>query len=88
METEIINFLDEKVFNPILTNINVSSRVKSGVRITRERMLRLDSNGMIKYFWSAVSGTERSIDFYRLLENENLPTFEDVLVEFRERFKH
>jgi hypothetical protein len=35
------------------------------------------------FFWSAISGTEKSIRFFDILKAEKLPSFEAELDEFR-----
>jgi hypothetical protein len=85
-EDEIMTFLHEKVFDPILNSKNHSSKLKQGIRLTVIRMNNLSAKGMISYFWSAIAGTERSINFSDSLKSENATRFEDVLEEFRVKF--
>ena len=84
-EQELMQFLHQKVFDPILNNPNVSSSIKSGVNLTIGRMNRLTAEKMIQYFWSALA-SENSIAFSKRMKEEHLPRFEDVLEEFRDRF--
>lgn len=56
-EQEILNFLQQRIFAPILNSAVASAPLKQGVRYTIMRMERLDAAGMTKYFWSAISGT-------------------------------
>ncbi len=85
-ENEIMQFLDEKVFNPILNSSDAPVQLKSGARITRARMEKLDAKGMVKYYWSAIVGTERSIKFAANLKNSGFIRFEEVIDEFRIKF--
>lgn len=62
-EDEIMAFLDENVFEPILSSDKASERLKSGVRLTIMRLRERDANGMMQYYWSAIVGTERSVSF-------------------------
>ncbi len=84
-EQELMNFLHEKVFDPILSSPDASAKVKSGVNLTIARMNRLPAAKMIEYYWSALA-TSNAIEFSNILKGENLPRFEDVLEEFRTRF--
>jgi hypothetical protein len=45
-----------------------------------------DAKGMVQYYWSAITGTEKSIGFARLMRNEGFTRFEETIDEFRERF--
>lgn len=85
-EKEIMKFLDEHVFQPVLSSSDASRELKSGINLTIARMNQRDAKGMIQYFWSAVIGTERSIGFSHRMRQEGFSRFEEVLEEFRERF--
>ncbi len=51
MEDEIMKFLHEQVFDPILNSSAASTQLKQGVRYTIMRMNKLDAVGMIHYYW-------------------------------------
>lgn len=76
-EQEIMHFLHMKVFDPILQSQTASINIKTGVRYTIMRLEKLDAKGMVQYFWSAISGTERSQDFADKMKNEGFVRFED-----------
>lgn len=84
-EQEIMNFLHEKVFDPILNSKEAPSNIKSEVNLTIARMNKLSAEKMIHYFWSALA-TDNAITFAKKVKAENLPRFEDVFEEFRDRF--
>ena len=81
-----MTFLTERVFNPILNSPEASEQLKRGCRLTMTRMNQRDAAGMIRYYWSAIVGTERSIGFAAQMRQEGFDRFEDVLEEFRVRF--
>lgn len=85
-ENEIMSFLHEKVFDPVLNSKDASKSLKSGVNLTIARMKDLKAEKMRQYFWSAISGTDRSIGFAKLLKDSGFIRFEEVLEEFREKF--
>ena len=87
-EQEIMLFLHERVFNPVLNSDNASARLKQGVRLTIMRMEQRDAVGMVNYFWSAASGTEKSIGFARMMHEEGFHRFEEAIDEFRDRFSN
>lgn len=84
-EEELMNFLHEKGFDPILSSKEAPANIKSGVNLTIGRMNRLSAEKMIQYFWSALA-TDNAISFSKKIKAEGLPRFEDVLEEFRDRF--
>lgn len=65
-----------------------SQKVKAGVNVTIARLRQRDALGMVHYYWSAVTGTERSVPFAKLLKSEGFDVFETeaTLFEFRDRF--
>lgn len=83
---EIMKFLEEKVFEPILNSTTASQSAKKGVRYTMMRLEQRDAAGIRNYFWAAICGTDKSIDFAERLKEEGFIRFEDVLEEFRVRF--
>ena len=85
-EQEIMDFLHERIFNPILASPRASERLKQGVRYTIMRMEQRDAAGIISYYWSAIIGTERSIGFAAQMRAEGFDRFEEALEEFRVRF--
>lgn len=82
----IMDFLHSRIFDPILQSPQASNELKSGVRLTINRMERLSAAKMIQYYWSAIIGTERSIGFAARMRQEGFTRFEEALEEFRVRF--
>jgi len=85
-EDEIMRYLSERVFEPVLNSPTASAELKSGIRLTMNRMGARNAAGMIQYFWSAVIGTERSIGFAARMKQEGFDRFEEVLEDFRVKF--
>lgn len=86
-ELEILNFLEVKMFTPILESSSTSERFKKATRGLRIRIQQRDAQGMIKYFWNTVVDSKAKHATYgRMLNNEVFPEFEDVVNEFRVRF--
>ena len=85
-EQEIMAYLHEHVFNPVLDSPNASKKLKAGANLTIVRMNQRNAVGMLEYFWSAIAGTERSIGFAKRLKDEGFVRFEEVLEDFRMKF--
>jgi len=85
-EQEIMEFLDERIFQPVLTSSTASKKLKSGVKLTITRMNQRNAVGMIQYYWSAIIGTEKSTRFAQLMREEGFTRFEETIDEFRVRF--
>ncbi len=82
---ELMAFLHEKVFDPILNSKEAPANIKSGVNLTIGRMNKLSADKMLQYFWSALA-TDNAITFSKRIKSEGLPRFEDVFEEFRDKF--
>jgi hypothetical protein len=85
-EQEIMDFLHEHVFDPILNSPRASAELKQGVRLTIMRLKERDAAGMVDYYWHAIIGTERSIGFAARMRREGFSRFEEAIDEFRDRF--
>ena len=85
-EEELMEFLHNNVFDPVLNSPNASKELKSGINLTISRMSQRKASGMVHYFWSAVIGTERSIGFAHRMKQEGFSRFEEALEDFRVKF--
>ena len=85
-KAEVLSYLNEMVFNPILDSDRASSKLKAGIRMTLTRMNSRDAAGIVHFFWAAVTGTERSVSFARQMREEGFTRFEEIIEPFRERF--
>ena len=86
MKAEVLGFLHQQVFDPILNSNHASETLKRGVPYTIMRMNERDPPGIVQYYWSAIIGTERSTEFARRMRSEGFVRFEEVIDEFRDRF--
>jgi hypothetical protein len=85
-KAEVLAYLNETVFNPILDSDTASTRLKTGIRMTVARMSGRDAAAIVHFFWAAVTGTERSMSFARQMREEGFTRFEEIIEPFRERF--
>lgn len=87
-EQEVLDFLEVNLFNPILQSPSTGERLKSATRGLRLRMKQRDAEGMIQYFWNTVVDVKaKHANYGRMLQNEEFPGFEEVVSNFRLRFK-
>jgi hypothetical protein len=86
MKEEITQFLNEKVFDPVLNSSKASELLKKKIRWTRSLLNPLPARSMIHFFWSAVGNPANHEGVYLLMKKEGFNSFEDVLPEFRTRF--
>ena len=85
-EKEIMDYLMNNVFSPILNSDKATNSLKQGVRLTIMRLNERDAVGMLSYYWSAIIGTEKSTKFAKLMKQEGFIRFEELIEEFREKF--
>lgn len=87
-EEEILNFLELRMFVPILKSHAASDRLKKATRGLRLRLKQRNAQEMVQYFWNNVVDTQAKHATYgRMLYNEKIPDFEEVVNDFRVRFK-
>jgi hypothetical protein len=85
-EQKIMDFLHERIFDPILASPHASETLKQRVRFTIMRLEERDAAGMIQYYWAAIVGTEQSIGVVAEMRREGFSRFEEALEEFQIRF--
>lgn len=83
---EILDYLNENIFNPVLDSKKASDSLKKGIRYTIMRLNQRDAAGIRQYYWSAVIGTERSIKFASIMKQEGFTRFEELIEDFRVKF--
>ena len=82
----MLAFLHEQVFDPILSSSTASNALKQGVRYTIMRLDERDPAGIVSYYWSAIVGTDRSVEFALQMRPEGFTRFEEIIDDFRDRF--
>jgi len=85
-EQQIMKFLKENVFYPILNSNTASQSLKIGVNNTIRKLRRQDALGMVQFYWSSIVGTSRSTKFAKQMKKEGFTRFEEVIDTFREKF--
>ncbi len=85
-EQEIMRFLNKNVFDPVMNSDKASQKLKIGVRQTKTKLRHQDAMGMLRFFWASISGTSRSRSFAAQMKKEGFNRFEEVMIEFRDKF--
>lgn len=83
-EQEIMAYLQEKVFDPVLQSGAASKEDKKRIRFTIMCMNKLSAESMIEYFNNSLLKCEN--DLSRSLKDKDLPSFNDVETEFNNKF--
>lgn len=88
-KSEFMKYLEDEVWTKAeqIGKEHNDRHLVQGIRLTRLRMSQLPTaEKMVHFFWSAVEGTEKSINFYDIMKQYDLTTFEDVLNDVRVKF--
>ena len=85
-KNQIMQFLHERVFDPILESTNASNALKSGIRLTVARLQNRTSTEVVSFVWVVMQGTDRSVTFSRQMRLEGFTRFEDHIEDFRNTF--
>lgn len=86
---EFVTYLEENIWSEAerVGRENNNMTLVKGIRLTRIRITQLPTaEKMVHYFWSAIQGTDKSINFSEIMKEYGLTRFEDVLEEVRTRF--
>ncbi len=85
-EQELVNFLDAKVFRPVLQSSAASASLKSSVTRAKFRAAQRDAMGMVHFFWASIVGIDRNVGLSNQMKDEGFDPFDIVIQEFRTRF--
>jgi hypothetical protein len=85
-KAQVMAFLRDRVFDPVLNSPTASASLKAGIRLTAARIDALDSFRSVQYVWSAIHGTDRSVSFARKMRQEGFSRFEENIEDFRNTF--
>lgn len=86
---EFLNYLESNVWSEAerVGLLNHDTSLIKGIRLTRIRISNLPTvTQMVHFFWSAIYGTEKSINFSDKMKQYNLTRFEDILEDVRVKF--
>ena len=83
---ELMAFLHENIFDPILKSKNSSVILKQGVKLTISRMNSKDAEGIIRQYVNSFIGEEKPTKFAEMMKAQGFTRFEEVNDEFHERF--
>lgn len=87
-EDEILDFLETRMFMPILNSPVTSERFKKATRGLRIRLKQRDAQEMIQYFWNTVvDANAKHANYGRMLQNEKFSDFDEFVNDFRVKFK-
>lgn len=87
-EDEILDFLETRMFMPILNSSVTSERFKKATRGLRIRLKQRDAQEMIQYFWNTVvDANAKHANYGRMLQNEKFSDFDEFVNDFRVKFK-
>lgn len=85
-EQEIMAFLHERVFDPVLTSPHAPDWMNEAIQRTITRMSDMTARAMIDYYWKVVYGTEAGDRMAEQMQALGFTRFEDIKAEFRARF--
>ena len=86
---EFVTYLEENIWSEAerVGRENNNMTLVKGIRLTRIRITQLPTaEKMVHYFWSAIYGRDKSINFSEIMKEYGLTRFEDVVEEVRTRF--
>jgi len=87
-EQEILTFLRNYVFGPVLSAADAPTSLKLGARFSLMCVGQLPAQSMVRYVRHALAGTGTSIAFGERLRGAGFASLEDVQGAFEQRFGH
>ncbi len=83
---DVLSFLNEKIFDPILNSPKASVLLKQAIRTSLMRLNGKDAEGIVEYYLSHMIGTEKQTKFSELMRAEGFNHFEEASDEFKNKF--
>lgn len=85
-EQELMDFLNAKVFQPVLDSEVASESLKNSVTRAKFRAAQRDAMGIVHFFWTSIVGMDRSTGLSKQMKDEGFDPFDIVVQEFKVRF--
>jgi hypothetical protein len=83
---ELLGYLNEQIFDPILNSPRASNLLKQAVRLAVMRMNRKEPDEILQFYSTSIIGGETPTKFALQMKSEGFTQFEEVSEEFRNRF--
>lgn len=83
---DVLAFLGEHVFDPILKSPKSSVLLKQAIRTSLMRMNEKNAEEIAVYYLEHMIGSEKLTKFAELMKAEGFTRFEEIGEEFREKF--
>ncbi len=85
---QLLNFLDENLFNPIILAPYVSSQLKKDFSHTREMLKDFSAEGILYYMWNTFANKDSEIIISNRLMDEGFKLYDQVLTTFKQEFSY
>jgi len=83
---ELLGFLHERVFDPILNSRTASNLLKQGVRLAVMKMNKMEAEEILKFYTVSMVGTDKPTKFALQMKSEGFTQFEESAGELRKKF--
>lgn len=85
-EQEVLTFLYNDFFNPVLSSKRTSEELKKNIQDTMLALSDRSAEGIIRYFWSTIAGDEMRTILIKRLEEEGFLEFDKIINKFKMHF--
>lgn len=85
---QLINFLQDQLFNPVLHSPYASSQLKADFRSTLRLLEQFSAEGILCYIWNTLASAELEPVLAHRLEDEGFNNYHAILNTFKQRFTY
>ena len=85
---QLLNFLHEELFNPILHSPYASSQLKHDFEHTEQMLKDFSAEGILFYIWNSFANKEVEMILSNRLMDEGFHSYEHVLNTFKHEFTY
>jgi hypothetical protein len=83
---ELMGFLHERVFDPILNSRTASNLLKQGIRLAVMKMSKMEPAEILQFYTVSMVGTDKPTKFALQMKSEGFTQFEEASGEIQARF--
>nr|WP_302598899.1 hypothetical protein [uncultured Cellulosilyticum sp.] len=85
---QLLNYLDENLFNPIISAPYASSQLKEDFSHTREVLKDFSAEGILYYIWNSFANKDTEAVISHRLMDEGFSSYNQVLDTFKQEFSY
>lgn len=85
---QLLNFLNENIFDPIISAPYASSQLKDDFLSMKEMLKNFSAKGILSFVWTSLFNEENEVILCNRLVDEGLHCYTSVITTFKKNFSY